>query len=142
MTGARWEPDERGRGIADGSALAPGVRELAAALDSEDWIAEEPEVHLLPRVERACAEAGLELIGHELTDGAVFVIRVAWPDDAGQAVARVAAFRIVGSFAELATNVRVRNGGRTFEVVTGMLDGDSRFAGHGHLVRLELVAPE
>ncbi len=142
MTGRRWETDERGRGVADGSALAPGVRELAAALDVEDWVAEEPEAHLLPHIERACAEAGLELLGHELTDDAVFVVRVAWPDDAGPAAARAAAFRIVGSFAELATSVRVRNGNRTFEVVTGMLDGDSQFAGHGHLVRLELVAPE
>jgi hypothetical protein len=30
----------------------------------------------------------------------------------------------------------------TFEVVTGMLDPDTPFATHGHMVRIELVPPE
>jgi hypothetical protein len=134
----RWDPDERGRGIADAIALAPGVRELAGALTVEDWVAEEPEAHLLPHIQRACADAGLELLGHEV-DGAVFVVRVAWTQERGPAEARAAAFAIVGSFAENATSVRVRDDNRTFEVVTGVLDGDSRFAPHGHMVRIELA---
>ena len=135
----RWEPDARGRGIADAGALAPGVHELAAATALENWVAEEPETHLLPHIRRACEDLGLELLSAESED-AVFVVRVAWPDR-HPAGAREDAFRIVGSFAELATSVRVRDGGRSFEVVTGMLDGDSQFEPHGHMMRLELVPP-
>jgi hypothetical protein len=139
VKGRRWDPDPRGHGIADASALAAGVRELADVLTVEDWVAEEPEAHLLPHIRRTCDEAGLELLGHEL-DGAVFVVRVAQPADSRQASA--AAFRIVGSFAETATSVRVRDQNRTYEVVTGVLGEDSPFKSHGHMVRIELVTPE
>ena len=140
MSTPRWYPDERGRGIADATALAPGVRELADTLTVQDWVAEEPEAHLLPHIERACADSGLELLGHEL-DSAVFVVRVGWTRERRPAEARSAAFRIVGSFAEAATSVRVRDDSLAYEVVTGMLDGDSPFTPHGHMVRIELVPP-
>jgi hypothetical protein len=135
----RWDIDERGHGIADASALAPGVRELADVLTVEEWVTEQPEAHVLPHIRRACDEAGLELLGHDL-EGAVFVVRVAQPDDPRGR--HPAAFQIVGSFAETATSVRVRDESRTFEIVTGVLDGDSPFKSHGHMVRIELVPPE
>lgn len=138
MSDRRWDSDQRGRGIADAGELADGILELADTLAVEDWVAEEPEAHLLPHIRRACDAAGLEVIGHEL-DGAVLVVRIAWPQEHRQAEAREAAFAIVGSFAEFATSVRVRDASLTYEVVTGMLDGDSQFKGHGHLVRIELV---
>ena len=61
---------------------------------------------------------------------------------------RAAVFSLVGSFAELATYVRQRRseetevGDRTFlfEVVTGILDGETRFAPHGHTVRVRVSA--
>jgi hypothetical protein len=58
----RWDTDERGHGIADGSAFAPGVHRLAEALAEEAWVAEEPDLHLFPHIERACVAAGLELV--------------------------------------------------------------------------------
>jgi hypothetical protein len=131
----RWDVDERGRGIADAAALAPGVHELVNALTIEDWVAEEPEAHLLPHIEQACRQAGLELLEHRL-EGAVFVVRIGWRGTR-QDDARATAFSVIGSFAESATSVRQR--GLSFEVVTGMLDQDTRFKAHGHLVRLELV---
>lgn len=133
----RWEQDERGRGVADAGAMAPGVHELATATGIEDWVAEEPETHLLPHIRRALDELGLDLLSAE-TEDAVFVLRVSWTDS-GPAQGREALFRVVGSFAELATSVRVREANRVFEVVTGMLEGDSQFMPHGHMVRIELV---
>ena len=132
----RWDTDERGRGVADASALAPGVHELAQALTVEDWVAEEPELHLLPHIEQACDEAGFELLDHRLEE-AVFTIRVAWPGTPRPAEMRAAAFVIVGSFAESATSIRQRD--LSFEIVTGLLDVDTKFKSHGHLVRLEFV---
>ena len=131
----RWDPDERGHGIADASALADGVRELVAATAIEDWVAEEPEAHLLPHIRRACGELGIELVGHETVD-AVFVVKVAAPEESTAETV----FWIIGSFAEWATSIR-RRGSTTFEIVTGMLDGDSQFVPHGHMVRIELVPP-
>jgi hypothetical protein len=135
----RWDVDERGHDVADARGLAPGVHELVEALTIEDWVAEEPEAHLLPHIERACRDAGLELLGHFVED-AVFVVRIAWPGGAGAGDARAAAFSLVGSFAESATSVRQR--GFSFEVVTGMLDPDTPFKSRGYLVGLELVTPE
>jgi len=135
----RWDPDPRGHGVADAGALAAGVLELAGTLAVEDWIAEEPEAHLLPHIRSACERAGLELVGHEL-EGAVLVVRVASPGEPPECGVHEAVFRVVGSFAESATSVRQR--GRTYEVVTGLLDGDTVFKSHGHMVRIELVAPE
>src|SRR5947209_3029975 len=54
----RWEGDERGRGIGDGEWIAPTVARLLDALGLSDWVAEEPDVHLLPHLRRACALPG------------------------------------------------------------------------------------
>jgi hypothetical protein len=42
----RWDDDERGHGVADARQLVPGARELVAAFDATNWIAEDPERHL------------------------------------------------------------------------------------------------
>ena len=139
MKDGRWDTDERGHGVADANILAAGVHELADMLAVADWVAEEPEAHLLPHIARACEEAGLELIDQEVVE-AVLTVRIALPAGIGQGEARAAAYRVIGSFAEAATGIRQR--GMTFEVVTGMLDPDTPFASHGHMVRIELVPPE
>ena len=57
----------------------------------------------------------------------------------GRPEVRAAIFALVGSFAELSTYVRQRNGGPlAFEVVTGFLEGESVFSPHGHTVRLSV----
>jgi hypothetical protein len=53
----RWDNDTRGRGVADGGWIAPGVRRLLGALAEADWVAEDPDVHLLPHLRRACEAA-------------------------------------------------------------------------------------
>jgi hypothetical protein len=60
----RWDWDDRGDGVADATALAPGVYELAAAVTIAKWVAEEPEVHLLPHIRDACAQASIRQRGN------------------------------------------------------------------------------
>ncbi len=44
MADVRWDGDERGKGVADARALAPGAGELADAMQEPDWVAESPVV--------------------------------------------------------------------------------------------------
>lgn len=136
----RWEGDERGRGTADARPLAGGARELLAAMEAEAWVAEEPEAHLLPHLERAVAESPFELLGSRTEDDGTFVVDLRWRGNGSIGAVRQAVFALVGSFAESATYVRQRRDGDTvaFEVATGMLD-DGTFAPHGHTVRFDVA---
>src|SRR5919201_2352580 len=51
---ARWDGDDRGRGIGDAAQLVPGASELVAAFTKPAWVAEQPEIHLRPHVEGWC----------------------------------------------------------------------------------------
>jgi hypothetical protein len=140
--GKRWSDDERGRGVASAASLAPGVEELLAAAKAADWVAEEPESHLLHHIHQALEVLPLDLVETRVTGEGVFEIdlRLTY-EAAGQGFVREVVFAIVGSFAESATSVRQRTmggGGLVFEVVTGLLDGDGQFAPHGHTVRLRI----
>ncbi len=149
----RWDVDERGQGVAGGGALVEGARELLDAMGAENWVAEDPEAHLLPHLERACADGrlGLELLGARFEDAAEFEVELSWTGDPRDSrAARAAVFALVGSIAESATYVRQRrdsggdvDAGRPgeelrFEVATGMLAPDTEFATHGHVLILRL----
>jgi hypothetical protein len=136
----RWDDDERGEGVADGLAFAPGVEELVAALQEERWVAEEPELHLLPHIERACAASRFELRSADAAADGALDVTLHWLGDGGIGALRADVFALVGSFAESATYVRQRRiEGRPlqFEIATGML-GDGSFAPHGHTLRLAI----
>ena len=136
----RWEGDARGHGFADGGALAANVELLAEALAVPDWVAEEPELHLLPHIRGACAspESPWRLRDAAL-EGSVFVVELEH-DDAAPAELRRHVFELVGVFAESSTHVheRATDDGVEFDVVTGLAEGQSRFVPHGHLVRLRV----
>lgn len=55
---------------------------------------------------------------------------------------RAAAYALVGSIAEISTQVTQRVDERsrivTFDIVTGFVEGESRFAPHGHTVSLRV----
>lgn len=149
MADFRWDGDERGEGVADAAAFAAGAVELVAAMQLEKWVAEEPEVHLLPHLERACRSLPLRFEeARSAADGA-FDVRLRWTGETPSVgEIRAAVFTLVGSFAELSTYVKQRrieqtvDGDRTFlfEIVTGFVDGESRFAPHGHSVRVHVSA--
>jgi hypothetical protein len=148
MVDLRWDGDERGEGVADATAFAPGAVELAEAMRLPRWVAEEPELHLLPHIERACRTLPLEIEGASVATDASYDLRLRWTEQAGSVgEIRAAVFALVGSFSEVSTYVRQRrltasadeDETLVFEVVTGILDG--AFAPHGHTVRITVSPP-
>jgi hypothetical protein len=84
------------------------------------------------------------------TDGSnAYVLDLEWRGEpAGVGQARAAVFSLIGSFAESATYVRQRRVPSErddsaprlqFEVGTGELPPDARFASHGHVVVINVV---
>ncbi len=149
MATLRWDGDERGEGVADAAPFAAGALELAQAMQRAKWVAEEPDLHLQPHLERACRSLPLAVRGRALTADGTFEVSLRWTgENPREADVRAAVFSLVGGFAELATYVRQRrieetgDGDRTFlfEIVTGFLEGESRFAPHGHTVRVRVSA--
>ena len=144
----RWDDDERGRGIGDAAQLLPGARELVAAFSQSDWVAEQPEIHLRPHVESWCQrDERLALIGDRIDDIDAYILELEWrSSNRSIGEARAAVFSLIGSFAESATYVRQRrvngDGSTTkirFEVGTGELAPDARFAPHGHVVVIDVA---
>ena len=103
-----------------------------------DWVAEDPEAHLLPHLQRLCVERDWELVRAEVAD-AVLEIDVIAPTGT-VASAEEAAFGLLGTFAEASTHATVERtadpGGVVLFATTGMLEGDGAFAPHGHTARI------
>jgi hypothetical protein len=141
----RWDIDEVGHGIASGQAFAPQVARLFQALREADWVAEQPDVHLLPHIRRACEAPGSpwRLLRSDVQN-AVLDVELRWerPND-DLATVRGDALALIGTFAEASTHIRQRWTGTTLEydVATGMLNGDAEFEAHGHLVTLRVHGP-
>src|SRR5437868_1052238 len=146
----RWDDDERGHGISDAAQLLPGARELVTAFSESAWVAEQPEIHLRPHVEAWCQhDQRLGFTDAYADDTDAYVLDLEWrgaPGSVGEARATV--FSLIGSFAESATYVRQRRvrSGRDgspmtlrFEVGTGELGPDSKFAPHGHVVVINVA---
>jgi hypothetical protein len=139
MTAARrWDDDSRGRGIAGAPDLAPEARQLADALDLADWIAEEPEAHLVPHIERACAapESSVELAGWSVDAHGTLVVRLLPRAPLDRRARRSAAYAVIAAVGESRALIRELPDGDSWDVVTGVLDGDTDFAAHGHRLRL------
>jgi hypothetical protein len=142
----RWDPDDRGIGIGDARAFEGVLDSLHGQAVVRGWVAEDPELHLLPHLSEAIAGGApwrLEASGTG-TDG-TFAIRLRWmgPSDAGPAAIRAAVFSLIGQIAEGTTLVHERRdeGGASYEVVTGDLPGETRFATHGHTLVLAIDEP-
>jgi hypothetical protein len=144
MADRRWDGDERGDGVADASSFAGGADELIAAMRRPNWVAEQPELHLLPHLERACESGPLRLVGTRTTADGSYEVELAWTgDEGGVGVIRASIFGLLGAIAEPASYIRQRrtdaNGGPSgelsFDVVTGIVD-ETPFKPHGHSLRL------
>jgi hypothetical protein len=145
----RWDGDDREQGIGDATRLVPGASELIAAFGKPAWVAEQPELHLLPHIEAWCQrDRRLALAGAYVDPADAYVVDLEWHgENSGVGEARAAVFSLIGSFAESATYVRQRrvasNGNPgamklQFEVGTGELASDARFEPHGHVVLINL----
>jgi hypothetical protein len=146
----RWDDDDRGHGVADAAGLVAGAGELVAAFSDRTWVAEHPEVHLLPHVEAWCQrDQRLALTDAHIDETDAYILDLEWRGArGGVGEARAAVLSLIGSFAESATYVRqrrVRDCGDgspmtlRFEVGTGELAPDARFAPHGHVLVLNVA---
>jgi len=147
MAVPRWDGDERGDGVADASQFATGAGELIEAIQRPNWVAEQPELHLLPHLERGCESLPLEILDARTTDDGSYDVRLGWTgDEAGVGVVRAAVFSLLGGIAEPASYVRQRRADGsdgsgtelTFDVVTGIVD-EEPFKPHGHTLRLSVA---
>lgn len=137
----RWDTDDRYHGIADAIAFAAPIDELAALARRADWVAEEPEAHLLPHLTDVSARGitGLRLIRTSSDADGVLTAELEHPAGASRGDIRRNAWAYIGAIAELATSVREHHAGDQvcFDIVTGMPDDPGLpFASHGHTVRL------
>jgi hypothetical protein len=148
MADRRWDGDERGEGVADASQFVDGASELIAAMRCPNWVAEQPEMHLLPHLERACEPLPFRILEARTSADGVYDVRLGWTgDEAGVGAIRVSMFGLFGSIAEPATYIRQlrtnpgdeSNVVLAFDVVTGIVD-ETVFTPHGHTLRLS-VAP-
>jgi len=157
----RWDGDERGVGVADATGLLPRIDALRDEAARPDWVAEDPTGHLWPHLERAIARPGApwRTLGHHEDAAGCLVVDLEWIDPGAErpeAHVRVDAMTLIGEIVEGSTFVRTtrpaEDGGveegdagsgeasrMQLDLVTGSVDDDTRFAGHGHTVRLRIV---
>jgi hypothetical protein len=140
----RWDGDARRYGVGDASAFATGAEELVAAMREPNWVAEDPEAHLLPHLEAACRRTGSAVVLERarVEDDGSLVLELRWEGERGdRGGARSAAYAVLGSVAESASYVREAREGDTasYDVVTGVPAPETPFAQHGHVLRLRIV---
>jgi hypothetical protein len=135
----RWDTDDRFSGVADASTFAPAVEELAALARRPDWVAEDPEIHLVPHLRGASVD-GVRITQIRTGQDGVLAVDAEFVAGASRGDLRRRAWVLLGSVAEPAASVRERGEGdaAVFEVVTGIPDGAGPFASHGHTLRLTL----
>jgi hypothetical protein len=147
MADRRWDDDERGDGVADATQFVDGASELIAAMRRPNWVAEQPELHLLPHLQRACQALPFRILEARTSEDGAYDVRLGWAgDDAGVGVIRASIFGLLGSIAESYSYVGQRrttprdgsNAMLTFDVVTGMVD-EMPFKPHGHTLRLSVA---
>jgi hypothetical protein len=142
MATPRWEGDEIGAGVGDAGEFAPRLRRLLDEMTLPDWVTEDPQTHLLPHIEHALT-AGLPFrIVDDVVISAVYVVTLTWQRREGTiSELRRDVFSLAGAVAETATHIqqRVRGDRIEYEVVTGTLEGETRFRTHGHMLRLKIV---
>jgi hypothetical protein len=114
-------------------------------MHQSDWVAEDPEVHLLPHLVAALGrpDIPMRLLRTRTDADGRFLVDLEWTGPApARRQQRAAIFAVVGAIAESATAVHEepREDGATFEVVTGLLEGDGPFASHGHALVLRVLS--
>jgi hypothetical protein len=126
--------------VADASTFAPAVEELAALAHRAGWVAEDPEIHLVPHLRGASVD-GLRIVEMRTREDGVLAITAECDLGASRGELRRRAWVLLGTVAEPAASVRERRDGdaAVFEVVTGIPDGAGPFASHGHTLRLSLA---
>ena len=141
MSRQRWDTDVRGGGVASATAFVPDLERLAALATLPTWVAEDAEAHLLPaiRAEVDRLTGGVELDGTSVDESGCLVVRLTVEQSVPRGTVHAGVFALLGSIAETRTAVTELPEGRGFEVITGVDDGDTAFAAHGHRIRFEVL---
>jgi hypothetical protein len=122
--------------------MLPYLDELRDLVTTADWIAEDPEAHLLPHIEQLIAgQPGVTLTAARVVAGTL-ELDLETRADSARGEVRGLAYRIVAAVAEGITLVRQVGdpGNPVFEAVTGMPSGTA-FATHGHTLRIRIRSP-
>jgi len=138
----RWDTDERGRGVGDASHHLEAINELSELAGRPDWVAEDPEEHILPHLKRGAEAVGLTVTSFATAPDGAFTVHVKGASGMSRSQLRQAAWSTLGAAVEMTTHVREikDDDGVTFEVVTGMPVDAGPFATHGHSIRLVIDA--
>jgi hypothetical protein len=96
MTSRRWDSDERGRGVADARARLPPIQQLAELAGSDDWVAEDPEAHLLPGLRERLEIAGLTIELVEVDPDGALRVRLTSPSKQSRRELRQSVWSILG----------------------------------------------
>jgi hypothetical protein len=139
----RWDTDNRGRGVASAAGATGDIERLVAEMAAPDWIAEDPEIHLLPHLRSFVERDGSpwQLNSAQVLPDGHYEVRLAWiGEHVSSGRLRAEVFALIGSVAEPSTHVRERHtdDGIEYEVATGILDGDANWVGHGHVIAIRV----
>lgn len=138
----RWDTDERGHGVASASGSLRALNELADLARSENWVAEDPEAHVLPGLKERVAISGFSFDDAVVDGDGTLRVRLSSATKLSRREIRQSVWSILGGAVELTTHVHEATAGGAviFEVVTGTTPG-GHFATHGHTLRIEVVQP-
>jgi hypothetical protein len=135
----RWDTDASFTGVADAGVFAGAVQELAQLTRRPGWVAEQPEVHLVPHLQNASVP-GMRVVACRAGDNGVLDVTVErGPGDSRRDIRR-RAWALIGHIAELLASVHEHAAGDAvvFDVITGMPSDSGQFATHGHTVRFTI----
>jgi len=121
----------------------PAIRELATLAEMPDWVAEEPEKHLMPGLRERIEISGLSLDAVAVESDGALHIALSSTTQLSRREIRQSVWSILGGAVEMTTYVHETqaNGKVTFDVVTGLPPSDGPFATHGHTMRIEVYQP-
>lgn len=134
----RWETDQGTIGTADARAVVPPLQRLMEACLRPGWVTEDPGTYIGLALRHQCetADSAWRWVGGAQNADGTYIVDVEhvpasdhqlWED----------AICLLSAVAEDSFHVR-RMDRCTVECVTGMLDGDGKFASHGHVIRLRI----
>jgi hypothetical protein len=141
MNSARWDNDQVGHGVADGSSAAPAIEELLELSHRPEWVAEDPAGHLGESIHISLDALGIGWIGDAVSPAGVYEVDLSYDPILNRKALHAAAWTIIGTIAEASTHVReeAAHGSTVFHVVTGMPEDSTPFTTHGHVVLLRFT---
>jgi hypothetical protein len=134
----RWDNDERTIGTADARGAVAPLQRLLEVCVRPGWVTEDPGTYLGLALRHRCetVDCPWRWVGEGQDEDGIYVVDVEHVRAPGHRLWEDA-ICLLSAIAEHSFHARLVDPG-TVECVTGMLDGDGRFASHGHAIRLRM----